>query len=266
MSEAINKFYISNAKIKSVDEWEDYSKKSIIYEVIKIINGKPLFYYEHYKRLVNSLKLKGEKIEVTSEEMFDLICQLVNKNGVLIGNIKIIYNLLDKELRIFFIKHNYPDEKMYSQGVDVISYFGERHNPNVKEMDVDFRNNVNKEIKNKGVYEALLVDNNGLVTEGSRSNMFFIKGDIIYTSKSNAVLPGVTRTEILKEADKRGISIKEVDIKFKELSTYEAAFISGTSPNILPIKKIDEKEFDVDNRIMRELMNKFNLRIKEDIC
>lgn len=265
MGEAINKFYISNAKTKSVDEWVDYSKKSIIYEVIKIINGRPLFYDEHYKRLVNSLKLKSESIRINSKEMYDLISELVNKNQVLIGNIKIIYNLLDSDFRIFFIKHSYPNKEMYDQGVNVISYFGERHNPNVKEMDVDFRSSVNKEIKNKGVYEALLVDNKGLVTEGSRSNVFFIKGDTIYTSKSNAVLEGVTRTEILKEAEKNRISIKEKDIKFKELEIYEAAFISGTSPNILPIKKIDDKEFDVKNGIMRELMNKFDLRIKEDV-
>lgn len=42
MKEAVNKFYIENTKVKSVDEWTDYEKGTVIYEVLKIINGKPL--------------------------------------------------------------------------------------------------------------------------------------------------------------------------------------------------------------------------------
>ena len=95
--------------------------------------------------------------------------------------------------------------------------------------------------------------------------MFFIKENNIYTSEGKSVLPGVTRTEIFKQAKESKINLNEVKIPLININQYEAAFISGTSPNILPIQYIDDVRFDVNNLILRKIINDFNNRIEKYI-
>lgn len=147
---------------------------------------------------------------------------------------------------------------MYKEGVKTILYFGERENPNAKVINNSFRGAVNKEIKKNDAHEAILVDRNGYITEGSRSNIFLIKGSNVYTSKVEAVLPGVTRTEIIKVAKENSINIIEENIRYTDLEKFDVLFISGTSPNILPIRRVNGLEFDVENDLLRKLMRLFD--------
>lgn len=256
--DAVKDFYISNGTVKSTEEWTDEPLGKVIYEVIRIINGKPLFYEEHYERMKNSFKLSNEEFKISEEELKEDIDKLVKANDSEIGNIKLTYNTTSKELRGFFIKHSYPTEEMYKNGVSTIIYFGERENPNAKVINQSFRDAVNNEIKKKEAYEAILIDRNGFITEGSRSNIFMIRDRKLYTSKVEAVLPGVTRTEIIKMAKNNGIEVIEGNVNYKNIKMFEGLFISGTSPKILPINKVDDVEFDVNNEFLRELMRKFD--------
>ncbi|SFU52232.1 branched-chain amino acid aminotransferase [Clostridium sp. DSM 8431] len=265
MKEAVNKFYIENTKVKSVDEWTDYEKGTVIYEVLKIINGKPLFYEEHYKRMLNSFNIKSVVLNISEGELLSYINKVAKINNVLNGNIKIIYIVEQKELRIYFIKHSYPTPEMYKEGVKCISYFAKRDNPSAKVINSKLREDVNNKLRIEKAYEAALVNDEGLITEGSRSNMFFIKENNIYTSEGKSVLPGVTRTEIFKQAKESKINLNEVKIPLININQYEAAFISGTSPNILPIQCIDDVRFNVNNLILRKIINDFNNRIEKYI-
>ena len=269
--DAVKNFYISNGEIKKTKEWTDEPNGKVIYEVIRIINGKPLFYEEHYERMKNSFKLSNVEFKITEEELKEEIPELeivayekedidklVKANDLEIGNIKLTYNTTSKELRGFFIKHSYPTEEMYKDGVSTIIYFGERENPNAKVINQSFRDAVNNEIKKKDAYEAILIDRNGFITEGSRSNIFMIRDRKLYTSKVEAVLSGVTRTEIIKMAKNNGIEVIEGNVNYKNIKMFEGLFISGTSPKILPINKVDDIEFDVNNEFLRELMKKFD--------
>lgn len=263
MVEAINEYYLENGKIKKVEEWTEHKEGKLIYEVIRIINGKPLFYKEHYDRMINSFKLNNYNANITYEELEKYIDDVVTSNDKKIGNIKIIFNIKTDDLKVFFIKHSYPTEEMYKDGVKTILYFAERENPNAKVINTSFREKVNEEIKNNNAYEAILVDRNGYITEGSRSNIFFIKGSKVYTSKVEAVLPGVTRTKIMMVAKENGIEVIEENIKYTELNEMDELFISGTSPNILPINCVNDINFDVNNELMRRLMKLFNNYILE---
>ena len=256
--DAVKDFYISNGEVKATEEWTDEPSGKVIYEVIRIINGKPLFYEEHYERMKNSFKLSNEKFKISEEKLKEDIDKLVKPNDSKIGNIKLTYNTTSKELRGFFINHSYPTEEMYKNGVSTIIYFGERENPNAKVINQNFREAVNNEIKKKEAYEAILIDRNGFITEGSRSNIFMIRDRKLYTSKVEAVLPGVTRTEIIKMAKNNGIEVIEGNVNYKNIKMFEGLFISGTSPKILPICKVDDVEFDVNNEFLRELMRKFD--------
>ena len=67
--DAVKNFYISNGEIKKTKEWTDEPNGKVIYEVIRIINGKPLFYEEHYERMKNSFKLSNVEFKITEEEL-----------------------------------------------------------------------------------------------------------------------------------------------------------------------------------------------------
>lgn len=265
MGEAIKKFYIINGNVELSETWEKDKEGKVIYEVLKVIKGKPLFYKEHYIRMKNSFTLNSSEIPFEEEELEENINRLIKVNEGTIGNIKITYNLLSKKLKVFFIKHSYPTADMYKNGVKTIFYFGERENPNAKVVHSEFRNKVTLEINENNAFEAILVNRNGYITEGSKSNIFMIKGDTLYTSEVKDVLPGVTRSEIIKVAKENNIEVKEKNIHYTDISNFEALFISGTSPDILPINSVDKLVFDTEQNLLLTLMDLFKNRIIEDV-
>ena len=129
-------------------------------------------------------------------------------------------------------------------------------------IDSNFRQKVTDEINKANAFEAILVNSNGFITEGSKSNIFMIKEDTLYTSPLEDVLPGVTRGRIILLAKSLGISFEEKKISFEQLENIDAIFISGTSPKILPISKVDKINFNVENKIMQKLIKSFDEEIK----
>lgn len=256
--------YIENGKIIKITEFKEEEGKTI-YEVIRLIGGKPLFYVEHYDRMAFSFNLINMEIPFTKDELLENINKLVKNNKRSIGNIKVTYNVDANVLKVFFIKHKYPTKKMYTEGVKTILYFGERENPNAKIINNNFREKVDEKLAIQEAFEAILVDRNGIITEGSKSNIFMIKENRLYTSKIETVLPGITRTEIIKMAIEMNVLVIEKDIRYIDLNEFDALFISGTSPKILPIAKVEEESFDCKNELLLKLMEKFNKRIEDYI-
>lgn len=261
-----NKYILYNGDVKTADEFEKIKPVSSkqIYEVIRIINKKPLFLKEHIERLINSVKITNSKFVITTEIIKNEIEKLVKVNDVIEGNIKII---LDNSNRyMFFIPHSYPSQDLYSNGVKTILYFGERENPNAKVINDTFRERVNRKLEESNSYEAILVDRNGYITEGSRSNIFMVIDGKIVTSPGNKVLPGITRMKIIQCCNELGLEIEEKELSYKQLDKIEGAFISGTSPKVLPIKSIDELKINSQkNKIINDIKNKFDELIKKDI-
>lgn len=265
MRDAIGDFYIKNEEVISISNWQNQEGSNIIYEVIRVIEGKPLFYGAHYNRIINSCRLSDVEFKINKESLKTCIESLIKVNGIEEGNLKVTFKIKDEDLRLFFIRHSYPTEDMYASGVKTILYFGERTNPNAKILNNDFRQEVQKKIKEANVFEAILVNGENNITEGSKSNIFFIKNNILFTSKVELVLPGVTRTEIIKVAKENNIVVVEENINKDNLDGFDSAFISGTSPNILPIRQVEGIKFSTNNQLLRQLMTLFKERIKEKI-
>lgn len=223
---------------------------SNVYEVIRIIGGVPLFLREHLIRLKHSYKLKYNRDIIIDEKYIeDKIKLLSLKNNEENINTKIIID--NKEnIYIFFINSIYLNLEAYHIGVDTITYNDERKSPNIKEYDKELREDINKKIKEKNVYEAILIDRENLITEGSRSNIFLVKGQCIYTSKNDKVLKGITRDKVFEICKENNLKIIEKNINIKELKNMDAIFLTGTSPKILPIKKVDDIKFNSSNNIL----------------
>ncbi|MEG1287446.1 MAG: aminotransferase class IV [Clostridium sp.] len=258
--EAVDKFFIEDGHLDSIKNFKDdeINKAKVIYEVIRVNNEKPLFLRAHLRRLEKSFEIMGKVFSYRYDKISEYLERVIYANDRKDGNIKITFNIDEDVMKVFYIKHSYPTEEMYKNGVNTILYHGERHNPNAKVIDGEFRKKVNEKIKESGAFEAILVDNNGYITEGSKSNIFLIKDNKLLTSKVETVLPGVTRGEVIEIAKRESIKFEEVDFKFTKLEEVESMFISGTSPGILPISKVGNILMNVDNEIMRRLMGIYN--------
>ena len=141
--------------------------------------------------------------------------------------------------------------------------YGERNNPNAKIINDDFRSKVTAEINENNAYEAILVDRNGFITEGSKSNIFMIKGNELITSPIKAVLPGVTRGKIIEIAHSVGIKVIEEEFSYKNIDKLDGMFISGTSPEILPINAVGEIKLNPENNIIKILSEEYHKEIKK---
>ena len=92
----------------------------------------------------------------------------------------------------------------------------------------------------KGADEAILLDKNGFISEGSGENIFLIKNNTIYTPTVDHCLNGITRQSVMKIALDMGYEVVEKNLKIDELINSDEAFFTGTAVEITPISKIDE--------------------------
>ena len=115
-------------------------------------------------------------------------------------------------------------------------------------------------------YEAILVDENGNITEGSKSNIFMIKDKQLITAPVNFVLPGITREIIIEGSKNIGYSISEENVNYKNIGDMDGLFISGTSPKVLPIRMVEKHCFNSsENDNIRKIMEAFDIKVENYI-
>ena len=260
-----NKYFIYNNEVRLVEEVDDNSSIFLggksLYEVIRVIDKTPLFLEKHLSRLSASAKLMNLELPMTEFEIISTIKKLVDINNVEAGNIKLVFKYDEERCNsiFYFLKHHYPSVEQYDKGVSTVLYHGERSNPNAKVVNNSFREQVDSKLKVADAYEAILVDRNGNITEGSKSNIFIIKGQEVITSPLDAVLPGITREYIIEACRSLQLTVKEEFINYKDLKEVDALFISGTSPKVLPINKVDNMEYaSANNEVLVNIRNKYD--------
>lgn len=266
MGEAVLKFFLHNESEYETPEFENIYKDNSpsIYEVIRIIDRVPLFLEEHYTRLKNSAALLGNEINMSFESIKSNIKKMIQLNNVSNYNIKIVVNNFSQNINyyFYFIKSSYPDEELYRLGIKTFLYDSMRENPNAKIINKSLRGEIDKLLLKKNCYEALLVNKSGEVTEGSRSNLFFIKEGKVFTPPKGDVLMGITRQRIIKLCTENRIDVIEVPLFLNSLNSYEAAFISGTSPKVLPISSIDDISYSASDKTLLKIMDIYNKEIE----
>jgi len=259
--ECSGSFYLHNFKIKEVDSFNDsFIKTGIsVYEVIRIEKGIPLFLENHLDRLFRSAETINLSINESYCDFETLIIELINKNKILKGKIKIIIHfntetkLQEKNLLIYFTPHYFPTAEEYIDGVKTGLCNALRDKPKAKILNSEARIIANDTIAEKKLFEVILNDNNGFITEGSRSNIFFIKGNKIITPPEKDVLQGITRLNILKLCKSEKIKLIEKKIHISEIYEMDSAFITGTSLKVLPIISIDSVVFNTHNETLEKI-------------
>ena len=98
-----------------------------------------------------------------------------------------------------------------------------------------------KEALDCGYDEALLLDNEGYVAEGSGENIFVVRDGVIYTPDLTSALDGITRSTIIQLAEELGYKVKEKRITRDEVYVADEAFFTGTAAEVTPIREVDNR-------------------------
>lgn len=261
----IHRFFIEDGNLLETTQFQPITGIEI-YEVIRVIRGIPLFTGDHLKRFYHSAWLCHLEIPVDEDTIRCYLKTLIRSNGVEEGNIRFSYCFRPAgKFQAYFIPHFYPGPEMMEKGVECELLSAERPDPNAKVVHANLRDKANQLISEKGVYEVLLLNTRGEFTEGSRSNLFFLKQGCVVTSPSEEVLPGITRQKVLQWLSDSGKPVEFRNLPLEELPGTEGAFLTGTSPKILPISMIGDVRFPVISPVIREIMEAYDRMIEADI-
>ena len=262
MEKCAGKSFLTNGQLmKSADFDPKVLQTGItIYEVMRVIDGKYLFLEEHIDRLYQSAKVANIQLWKDESDIYQALEKLKKDNDLEFGNVKLVFHLDNnvKQFLVYIITHSYPTEEDYQKGVQVQLLDAERSNPNVKIFNPALRARADAFIDNLNIYEALLVNKQGFITEGNRSNVFFIKNNEVVTPPVKHVLPGVTRNHVMAMCRRLQISIREMLVHKDDLKDYETVFLTGTSPKVLPVSCVNDINYPTDQALLRTLMDQYN--------
>lgn len=211
-----------------------------VFETIKFINKKMIFFNEHIDRLFSNNNFFNFK-KITKNKIHDIAIQTINKNNLSNGLIKIIIVPIGEEFNeveyyIFIreipnINTNLARIKFYSESIYPIFRF----KPAFKSLFYMGNMLAIKDAKSEGVFEPIFYNDKNIITEGAVRNIFFIKNSTIYTPNLNlGILDGVTRTKVLELGKKLNYKISESMINYDDINKMDEAFITSTAIGVLP--------------------------------
>jgi branched-chain amino acid aminotransferase len=257
MNECWSKKFILNGAIQTADMFNNslvYEGDSV-YEVLRMSRGIPVFFHDHMERLSTSVKLQKKELLADIMELRKAIICLARSDKKRESNLKIVFNYNNgmKNWLVYYIEPIYPTDLQYRNGVKGILFNAERKDPESKVINHRLRSSIYHKLIIEGGYEAILVNDNNLITEGSRSNIFFLKGETLVTAPDNVILNGITRKHILQLCKENQIRIEFSCVNVNELEKYDAVFMTGTSPMVLPFSCIGDNYFNVGLPLVEKL-------------
>jgi branched-chain amino acid aminotransferase len=238
-----------------------------IYEVIRLVNGYPVFFNDHMERLITSVKLQKKERLADPSLLKEAIIRLTKLEKKRDTNLKIVFNYKKSvsNFLVYFIESAYPTQIQYQKGVKGILFFAERKDPESKVINHKLRSTICNKLIAESAYEAILVNEDNLVTEGSRTNIFFLKNDSLITAPDNMVLNGITRKHILQICVENKIQVNFDCVKANGIKDYDAVFMTGTSPMVLPFSSIEEIYFNVRIPLIEKLRKLYMKKAQESI-
>ena len=148
----------------------------------------------------------------------------------------------------------YMGEEAKTQGIKIRTSSYTRHHVNITMCKAKANGNyINsmlalREAIDSGCEEALLLDNEGYVAEGSGENFFLVRDGIIYTPELTSCLDGITRKTIIEMAESLGYEVREKRITRDEVYVADEAFFTGTAAEVLPIQSLDGRKIGCGSR------------------
>ena len=231
---------------------------------------------EHTSRLFNAANKLNIKIPFSEDEINNAQCEILNKNNLDEGYIRpIVYlgneglGLRAKDLSVNVAVAawewpSYMDPQSKKNGISVIKsshmqYENPLHSGN-KIIGTYFVNTMAlHEAIDNGADEAIMMDKDGFISEGSGENIFLVKNSKVLTPTTDHCLNGITRQSVIQIGKDLNMEVIEKNIKFEDLVEADEAFFTGTAVEITPITSLNGKLINKGKRgkITQQLQEKF---------
>lgn len=231
---------------------------------------------EHTKRLFDAAEKINIKIPFSEEEINNVQCEVLNKNNldegyirpiVYLGNEGLGLRAKDLSVNVAIAAWEWPsymDPQAKKNGISVIkSSHRQYENPlhsGHKIIGTYFSNTMAlHEAIDNGADEAIMMDKNGFISEGSGENIFLVKNNIVFTPTIDHCLNGITRQSVIQIAKDLDMEVIEKNIKFEDLLDADEAFFTGTAVEITPVTKVNGEPINKGTRgeITKKLQEKF---------
>jgi len=228
-----------------------------IFEGIRIYDGNIFRFKEHLDRLYDSAKSIALNIPLTKDEMQVAVIETVRRNGLRDGYIRLVVSRGDGDLGLDPTRSPKPNviiiveklsiypEEAYRNGLRTISVSTRRNVPdalNPKIKSLNYLNNVLVKIQSNlaGVGEAIMLNAQGYVAEGSADNIFIVKNGVVYTPPTYVgALEGITRGAVMEICAKLGLPLKEVPFTLHDVYVADEVFFTGTAAEIIAAREVD---------------------------
>jgi branched-chain amino acid aminotransferase len=252
-------YFVLDGNVLEGNEFPDFPGATIVYEVIRLTDGVFLFLDDHLDRFFESFALKKLNPQPAREEIIEILRKVLEINNTRTGNVKLIaaFGSNNCKLMAGFVPHCYPTEQMYEEGVETVSLTALRPDPNAKILHSDLSAKVADTLKSTRAYEVVYIDDKGFITEGSKSNLFFIRGNDVFTAPANKVLKGITRKYVIQACEAAGLNVREEAVAFNQIGHFESMLITGTSPKVLPARTLNSHIFATQSKTVQHIMEEY---------
>lgn len=221
---------------------------------------------EHTRRLFGSAKILGMDIPHTEDEINDAILKTIRANNLDSAYIRPLsfYGSEGMGLRADNLKVHtaiaawewgaYLGAENMERGIRIKTSSYSRHHVNVSMCKAKATGNyINsvlalQEAQRDGYDEALLLDTDGFVAEGSGENFFLVSDGIIYTPELSSALVGITRATVIQLANDLGYEVREKRITRDEVYIADEAFFTGSAAEVTPIRELDSRTIGSGSR------------------
>jgi branched-chain amino acid aminotransferase len=221
---------------------------------------------EHTKRLFNSAKIFQMNMPFSEEVVYQAQLEVVRSNNLSscylrpiawIGSEKLGISAKSNSIHMSIAAWEwgaYLGEDGLNKGIRVKTSSYSRHHVNVSLVRAKasgyYINSIlaNQEVTVHGYDEALLLDTDGYVSEGSGENVFIVRDGALYTPDLASCLAGITRDAIITIAKDLGIQVIEKRITRDEMYCADEAFFTGTAAEVTPIRELDDRQIGEGGR------------------
>ena len=212
---------------------------------------------DHTDRFFNSAHILNMKLPYTKEQINEAHLSAIRENNLPHAYLRpmAFYGSEGMGLRAHNLKvhvmvaawewPSYMSPEALELGIKVRTSSYTRHHVNITMCKAKANGNYMNsmlalnEALSGGADEALLLDNEGYVAEGSGENVFLVRDGIVYTPELTSCLDGITRKTIIQLAEERGYPVREKRITRDELYIADEAFFTGTAAEVMPIRELD---------------------------
>ncbi len=265
----------SEAKISVFDHGFLYGDG--VFEGIRAYNGRVFRLREHLDRLYDSARAINLEIPLSKEEFEKIILETLRRNKLKDAYIRPIVSRGVGDLGLDPRKCRKPTVivitkpwgklygDLYSKGLKAVTVAVRRNSfdalpPNIKSLN--YLNNILAKIEAnvKGGDEAIFLDRNGYVSEGSGDNIFVVKRGRITTPPTINNLRGITREVVIEIINRLGIPFFETNLGLYDLYTADEVFVTGTAAEVAPIVEIDGRVIGdgKPGKITKQIMEEFD--------